>query len=101
MDYFSLKKLDNTSLLKRIGELLTLENHCIVQLILLIMLLIQRHLHLRYGYSNAAKFISDRFSLTPEQAKKRLRIARAVFYFPQILEPLRYLEKIKSPKTVN
>jgi hypothetical protein len=49
----------------------------------------RRRLHWRAGFSNLAIYLVDRFALTEDQAYKRIRVARAAWYFPQVLTLLR------------
>jgi 5-methylcytosine-specific restriction endonuclease McrA len=84
-----LKALSNEQLISETAKMITVQNQCVARQIVLIVEIDSRRLHWRAGYSNLAHFLVATFSLSEDQSYKRIRVARAAQYFPQLLEPLR------------
>ena len=84
-----LKNLNDEQLIAGTARLITLQNQCITRQVVFIMEIDRRRLHWRAGHANLATFLVEKFALTEDQAYKRIRVARAVAFYPQLLEPLR------------
>ena len=89
MTYSQVASLSHEALIDEVRRLTTLENQCVVKQIVYIMEIDQRKLHVMKGYGNLASFLHARCGLTPDQAAKRIQVARVCWHLPIVLEALR------------